>query len=198
MDSFGKRGLWAKVQKLYNIHPERNQQDDLTVVGVKGVKDELILLASCYMPHDSEAPTAELHRLAVTSSDRRQALVVGADANAHHTIWGSPDINQRGESLFNVIIQSSLAIANRGEEPTYIGPTSKNVLDITLYTSRGVVMENWKVLGTPSFSDHRYIYFSIRSKAKIRSVGRRDPRRMLPILQSDQSFHKEQSGKTDP
>ncbi|XP_054084885.1 uncharacterized protein LOC105220444 isoform X2 [Zeugodacus cucurbitae] len=95
MDSFGKRGLWAKVQKLYNIHPERNQQDDLTVVGVKGVKDELILLASCYMPHDSEAPTAELHRLAVTSSDRRQALVMGADANAHHTIWGSPDINQR-------------------------------------------------------------------------------------------------------
>ncbi|XP_054084884.1 uncharacterized protein LOC105220444 isoform X1 [Zeugodacus cucurbitae] len=82
-------------KKLYS-HVDLNlSTDDLTVVGVKGVKDELILLASCYMPHDSEAPTAELHRLAVTSSDRRQALVMGADANAHHTIWGSPDINQR-------------------------------------------------------------------------------------------------------
>nr|AMS38355.1 hypothetical protein [Bactrocera tryoni] len=150
--------------------------DDLTVVAVKGAKDESLLLASCYMPHDCEAPTAELQRLAATSSRRKQALVVGADANAHHTVWGSPDINQRGESLLNYILQSSLVVANRGEEPTYIGPTSRNVLDITLYTSRDALVENWRVLSTPSFSDHRYIYFSIRSEAKIRNEVRRNPR----------------------
>lgn len=61
-------------------------------------------------------------------------FLVGPDANADHTIWGSFDINQRGESLFNFILKSSLVVANIDEEPTYIGPTSRNVLEITLHT----------------------------------------------------------------
>ncbi|XP_054082619.1 uncharacterized protein LOC128920130 [Zeugodacus cucurbitae] len=148
------------------VSSDTNKWDDLTVVAVKDCRDELILLASCYLPHDGEAPTVELQKLVATSSRRKQSLVVGADANAHHTIWGSRDINAKGESLLNFILMSSLVIANREEEPTYIGPTSKNVLDFTLYTSRGTTVENWRVLSTPSFSDHRYIHFSIRKGVK--------------------------------
>lgn len=63
---------------------------------------------------------------------------------------------------------------NEGETPTaelqrlaatyiHIGPTFRNVLDITLYTSRDAMIENRMVLSTPSFFDHRYIYYSIRN-----------------------------------
>ncbi|XP_036347174.1 uncharacterized protein LOC118756521, partial [Rhagoletis pomonella] len=139
MDSVGKRGSWTKVANLLYAHPECNKQDDLTVVAVKDGKDDTILLASCYMPHDEEAPPNELRRLVGEAEKAKRPLIIGADANAHNTVWGSGDTNER---------------ANRGEEPTYIGPTSKNVLDITLHTSGGIGVQNWEVLSTPSFSDH--------------------------------------------
>ncbi|XP_054730010.1 uncharacterized protein LOC129238832, partial [Anastrepha obliqua] len=152
--------------------------DDLTVVALEGCKDETLLFGSCYMPHDGEAPQTELRKLVETAARKKHALVVGTDANAHHTVWGSADINDRGESLFTYILQSSLEIANRGEEPTYVGPTSKNVLDLTLYTSRHVMVQEWEVLSRPSFSDHRYISFQVifRSKNKITSF--RNPKNM--------------------
>ncbi|XP_054745732.1 uncharacterized protein LOC129250113 [Anastrepha obliqua] len=138
---------------------DTNHRDDLTVVALEGCKDETLLFGSCYMPHDGEAPQTELRKLVETAASKKHALVVGTDANAHHPVWGSADINDRGESLFTYILQSSLEIANRGEELTYVGPTSKNVLDLTLYTSRHVMVQEWEVLSTPSFSDHRYISF---------------------------------------
>ena len=36
------------------------------------------------------------------------------------------------------------------------------------------MIENWKVLSTPPFSDHRNIYFYIRFEAKIRHEVRRN------------------------
>ncbi|XP_054745677.1 uncharacterized protein LOC129250060 [Anastrepha obliqua] len=142
---------------------DTNEHDDLTVVALEGCKDETLLFGSCYMPHDGEAPQTELRKLVETAARKKHALVVGTDANAHHTVWGSADINDRGESLFTYILQSSLEIANRGEEPTYVGPTSKNVLDLTLYTSRHVMVQEWEAWSRPSFSDHRYISFQFSS-----------------------------------
>jgi len=33
-------------------------------------------------------------------------------ANAHHNVWGSSDINDRGESLLDFILSTNLYIAN--------------------------------------------------------------------------------------
>jgi len=41
----------------------------------------------------------------------------------------------------------------------YVGPTSSNVLDLTLATGSSNLISGWKVLEGPSFSDHRYIKF---------------------------------------
>ncbi|XP_037943235.1 uncharacterized protein LOC119676079 [Teleopsis dalmanni] len=125
------------------------------------------------MPHEEEIPSEELQRLVDLAGDGEQSLIIGTDANAHHTLWGSTDINDRGESLFNYIIQSRLSVANRGEEPTYVGPTSRNVLDITLFTEDNVQVIEWKVLNEPSFSDYKYISFQIDSQyLKSRKVVR--------------------------
>ena len=63
--------------------------DDLTVVAIEDGRDEPTLLASCYMPHDAEAPLQEHQRLVRLGGERKQAFFVGTDANAHHTLWGS-------------------------------------------------------------------------------------------------------------
>ena len=141
---------------LYNY-----STDDLAVVALENGKDDIILLASCYMAHNRDAPPVELQRLVEETGKRKQNLVVGTDANAHHTVWGSKDINDRGESLISFILQTSLKIANRGDIPTYKGPTSENVLDLTLFSDFQVVVDDWKVLKVPTFSDHCYIHFQV-------------------------------------
>ncbi|XP_039493215.1 uncharacterized protein LOC120452845 isoform X1 [Drosophila santomea] len=51
-----------------------------------------LLLASCYMAHDRTAPPEELSSM---------VEAMGADANAHHCVWGSPDINDREETVIS-------------------------------------------------------------------------------------------------
>ncbi|XP_054745734.1 uncharacterized protein LOC129250115 [Anastrepha obliqua] len=122
--------------------------DDLTVVALECCKDETLLFGSCYMLHDEEVKRIELRKLVETAARKKHALVVETNGNAHHTVWGSADTKDRGESLFNYILQSSLEEANGGEEPTYVGPTSKNELDLTLYTSKHVTVRHSVITDT--------------------------------------------------
>jgi hypothetical protein len=39
------------------------------------------------------------------SREEGSHLIIGYDANSHHSAWGSTNTNNRGESLFNYIMQ---------------------------------------------------------------------------------------------
>jgi len=60
-------------------------------------------------------------------------LIVGCDANSHHTSWGSTN-NNRGESLFNYITANELDIMNRGNKPTFVTSKFRIVGLQSLYT----------------------------------------------------------------
>ena len=45
--------------------------------------------------------------------------VVETDANAHHAIWGSSDINPRGEDLLAYCVSTDLNFCNVGNNPTF-------------------------------------------------------------------------------
>jgi len=79
------------------------------------------------MPNDRPALPDDRSSLRKLCSKDDQ-LLIGADANAHHNEWGSFDINDRGESLLDFILSTYLYIVNVGEEHTFVGPTSSNVL----------------------------------------------------------------------
>ncbi|XP_043661532.1 uncharacterized protein LOC122625503 [Drosophila teissieri] len=125
------KGLHANLMSHYST-------DDLTVVILEGERMRL-LVASCYMAHDRTAPPKELRSM-VEASPNDQQLIVGTDANAHHCVWGGTDINDR---------------ANVGEKHTFVGPTSSNVLDLTLVRGQSTMVSEWRVLERPSFSDHK-------------------------------------------
>jgi hypothetical protein len=61
-------------------------------------------------------------------------LILGCDANAHHTVWGSTNTNQGGESLLGFITANNLTIANQGNKPTFITAVRKEVFDVTTTT----------------------------------------------------------------
>ncbi|XP_037813120.1 uncharacterized protein LOC119604513 [Lucilia sericata] len=122
------------------------------------------------MAHDhGDQPPNRLVREIVCEADRRHIpLLMGADANAHHTVWGSSDINSRGESLLDFLLDNNLVVVNRGSEPTFIVANRNEVLDITVVNANHIdLVQGWKVSKECSFSDHCYIEFEIVVQAKI-------------------------------
>ena len=70
---------------------------------------------------------------------RRIQYIIGCDANAHHTIWGSTDTNSKGEYLAQFIYTNNLEVINipnrdknEGNKYTFVTGNRQEVLDLTL------------------------------------------------------------------
>ena len=84
--------------------------------------------------------------------------LVGSDANAHYTIWGSSNIKPRGEDLLAYCVSTDLNFYNVGNKPTFRTKTREEVLELTLVNRcawNRVV--GWHVSNVLSFSDHMSI-----------------------------------------
>jgi hypothetical protein len=112
---------------------------DLTELKIKmscGTGTREIILRSAYLPYDDlePPPPREMDRLVAGCRADGSHLVIGCDANAHHTTWGSSNINNRGESLFNFISGNDLDIMNKGNRPTFVTSNRQEVINITIAT----------------------------------------------------------------
>ncbi|KAK9717534.1 Endonuclease-reverse transcriptase [Popillia japonica] len=119
-----------------------------------------LVLGSAYLPFDQEGPppTTEVRALVAYAGERRRELLLGCDANAHHSVWGSTGINRRGELLTNFLAENGLTTLNRGNKPTFETASRAEVIDITVSTPRlAMWVKQWHVSGEPSLSDHRYV-----------------------------------------
>ena len=54
-------------------------------------------------------------------------IIVETDANAHHTIWGSSDINPQGEDLPAYCVSADLNFCDVGNNPTFRTKTREEV-----------------------------------------------------------------------
>jgi ribonuclease HI len=126
------------------------------------------VIASAYFPIDeSQPPPPDVSRLVKYCSKKRIHLIIGCDANSHHTAWGSTDTRDRGEYLLEFINTNNLVVANIGNKPTYRheGLNREEVLDLTICSSfLKDKIKNWHVSDEPSLSDHKHICFSIEAE----------------------------------
>jgi len=103
-------------------------------------------------------PDALVRGLAEECEKLKNGLVIGCDSNAHHTQWGCPNNNDRGQSFFDFILNSNLFLCNRGNIPTFITEACQTIKDLTLVSDSLVgAVKNWAVSDEHSFSDHRFI-----------------------------------------
>ncbi|RYE25309.1 MAG: hypothetical protein EOP45_04900 [Sphingobacteriaceae bacterium] len=126
-------------------------------------RHEDFILCSLYMPYESnKIPSSLFEELYKYSIEQEIALIVGADSNAHHTIWGSTNINKRGESLLEYLSSIELEVCNVGAKPTFVTGNRSEVIDISLisgnYKDR---IKGWLVSDEPTLSDHREINFKL-------------------------------------
>jgi hypothetical protein len=157
--------LVKKVFRILSmmIHCSR----DLMAVKIKtsgegGLRE--IILGSAYLPYEDvePPPPRKLERLVTGCRTSGTQLNVGCDANSHHTSWGSININNRGEYMFNYIMANGLDIMNRGNRPTFVTSKRQEVIDVTIATVyAGNCIKNWHVTEEVNCSDHRYIRFTV-------------------------------------
>jgi ribonuclease HI len=101
-----------------------------------------------------------LTALLASIGNRRSHLIIGSDANAKNTIWGSRETNQKGRYLESLCSQNSLNIANHGLGGDHFIPAGTSFIDVTLFGDK-VNLRDWRYLKEPSCSDHPYISFEI-------------------------------------
>ena len=151
--------LARKHLSIFLLHSFSNE--DNTAVSLE-LQSAPIRLLSCYMAYDQPGPPPEdiTRRLVNDCVTNNIGLLIGCDVNAHHTQWGSTNINKRGELLLDYILTTNLEVLNRGNDPTFVIKDRKEVIDLTLAShSISDLINNWKVSSEHSFSDHRYIEF---------------------------------------
>jgi hypothetical protein len=139
-----------------------------------------LIVASAYLPYDSDEPppTMKVRDIIDYCHSRKKQIIIGCDANAHHTFWGSTGSNPRGGSLMEILVSSNLNILNHGNEPTFVVCHKRKVIDMTLETNKIVnLVSNWHVSDEPPLSDHRYVCFQI-DNISINQVTFRNSRRI--------------------
>ncbi|XP_045464410.1 uncharacterized protein LOC123673777 [Harmonia axyridis] len=138
----------------------------LVEVRTENIKRQLVI-ASGYFPGDAiSPPPEEVQRLIEWCRIEKKQLILGCDANAHHKVWGSTDINHRGEDLLDFLFSTNIEIVNVGNSPTFMNAIRREVIDLTLATPfiAGMV-KNWRVSEEPSMSDHMAIEFNVEATA---------------------------------
>ena len=95
-------------------------------------KGDSFVLILAYMAVKKTTPSNLLRDLLVFTENEEIPTVVGTDANAHHTIWGSSDTNPREEDLLAYCANADLNFCNVRNKPTFRTKTREEVLDFTL------------------------------------------------------------------
>jgi hypothetical protein len=61
------------------------------------------------MPYeDSRPPASKVRELIAYCESKKLPLIIGCDSNAHHTFWGSSNVNKRGEQLLEYLMSTTL------------------------------------------------------------------------------------------
>lgn len=91
--------------------------------------------------------------------------LIGCDANAHHTVWGSTDINDRGELILDFLLNENVKILNKGNRLPFINAIRAEVLDLTLSSANlADFIVGWHVSDELTTSDHMQIRFDLSNE----------------------------------
>ncbi|GBM36769.1 hypothetical protein AVEN_273806-1 [Araneus ventricosus] len=104
----------------------------------------------------------------------QESVLIGADMNAHSTLWGYPNDSPRGNAMENFISSTNRHLLNvKDAGPTFPQRNAKGWPDLTL--SIGQHLSNttsWEVLEDVSFSDHNFIKIQLNIKMQSQSYTR--------------------------
>ena len=146
------------------FHENFSNRDTCTI-SIKDPNDpnKRTFISSVYM-HDSEDIDKHfVNEVLKMTAIKKMGLIICADTNAHSTIWGNNENNQRGDKLENLIIDHNLEIVNTVFTPTWSRGDYSSTIDLTMINIFAPKIKSWEILTGTSESDHEIIQFVIDS-----------------------------------
>ena len=74
---------------------------------------------------------------------KKLPLIVGMDSNAHSSMWGAEDTNDRRRELEEIFFEHDLVVLNQGREYTFDTGNRKSIIDVTV--ANGFAIEKWNL-----------------------------------------------------
>ena len=156
--------------------PEFTQEDITVGIIEGGCLGQPTVIASIYLEDTTNKPIKKptilplMETLVDFCIARNLRLICGMDSNAHSSLWGSHDVNKRGEELEEFIFEKGLFVHNIGNSPTWEARGLSSIIDITISLNIGDDINSWQVIET-ALSDHNMISFVLDSiqNAKVMS-----------------------------
>ncbi|EFA13619.2 Putative 115 kDa protein in type-1 retrotransposable element R1DM-like Protein [Tribolium castaneum] len=102
-----------------------------------------------------------------------ETIVLG-EFNGKSPLWGSPKKDEKGDYWVQWISARDMVVLNTGLRPTFVRGESESYIDVTMATNKiAGDVTNWEILDIETLTEHKYIYFEIRTNSGkiIRDVG---------------------------
>lgn len=137
-----------------------------------------ITLVSYYFEPDQPMDPYLEHIKKVKREVGNSRFIIGGDANAKSTWWGSPNENPRGKQMCGATDEMGLHILNTGSMPTFDtirgGKRLTSHVDVTACTEDMLTLVNdWRIEEGLTGSDHNGILFGIAlNKSKGTNIQR--------------------------
>ena len=133
-------------------------------VGILNLEGRKVLIVSLYLDILLPIKQDHLHKILRYAQTHQLELIVGADTNAHSTLYGN-STNQRGRDIEEIISSYSLKVLNNSRTPTFEAPRhtrwATSCIDVTLTARLKTTPQNWFVDTNYNGSDHNNIIFSL-------------------------------------
>lgn len=123
--------------------------DGLETIGIQIDSSEgRINVYNVYISPDSEVDVNIIEDLFLSKS------VVCGDFNAHHPLWGSHKLDNRGEALENIVTTSNHVLLNDGQGTFIVNEERTSPLDLTMVHNSFASHADWRVVNDDLGSDH--------------------------------------------
>ena len=121
-----------------------------------GFANSPIAIINMYAPISQQLEP--FHQLEILLPQISRQIIICADMNAHHPLWGQAHVSSdpRGETLYNIITSNNLFTLNN-EQPTRIAQNlgeQNTSPDVTLASNTLATKLDWDSDQDPVFSDH--------------------------------------------
>lgn len=131
---------------------------------------------ACYLsPNCDRSDALEyMDNLTNIVNSTRDPILIAGDLNAKSPLWGSSNINWKGQMLEEWIAETDFCIANQGTTATCVRYQGESIVDVTIASTNMIqLITDWKVLEEQeSLSDHRYILYEVDINSCINNSSR--------------------------
>ncbi|KAJ8705883.1 hypothetical protein PYW08_012929 [Mythimna loreyi] len=142
--------------------------NNIVVVGIRTKAWEITVVSYYFEPDQPISPYLDhLSKIKLEMGTGR--LLIGGDANAKSTWWGSTIEDHRGEEMSGTLEELELQVLNTGDTPTFDtirgGVALKSHVDVTACSLNIFdLVDGWRVDTGVTSSDHNTILLQINAK----------------------------------